>query len=147
VVAHIDDTSSSNTGNPMQPEQNPLCISKIPNPDSIVMLQEFGWSINCARVLPRCVNAFSANQCNGYQYWQGGTTFDTKTCLGTNSYCDNYVHNGGGNLLFCDGHVKWWATNNLHAGLFGMSPDDPLLPSNVGTYINGSSSTYYSSLF
>ena len=34
------------------------------------------------------------------------------------------THNGGGNLTYCDGHVKWLGENSETAGDFGLTPDD-----------------------
>ena len=35
----------------------------------------------------------------------------------------NHNHNGGGNLLFCDGHAKWRASTSVRSGEFGLLPD------------------------
>jgi prepilin-type N-terminal cleavage/methylation domain-containing protein/prepilin-type processing-associated H-X9-DG protein len=40
-------------------------------------------------------------------------------------YSDNYsnLHFAGGNLLFCDGHVKWRKQEQICAAEFGLTPD------------------------
>ena len=49
----------------------------------------------------------------------------------TNAYYDS-LHNGGANLLFCDGHAKWQKRSSMRFAQFGASPENnPGLPTNV----------------
>ena len=40
---------------------------------------------------------------------------------GTEGY--SFLHSGGGNLLFCDGHAKWRRSEQIRSGEFGLLPD------------------------
>ena len=49
----------------------------------------------------------------------------------TNAYYDS-LHNGGANLLFCDGHAKFQKRSAIRFAQFGCPPDlNPGLPTNV----------------
>ncbi|MBC7528046.1 MAG: DUF1559 domain-containing protein [Chthonomonadaceae bacterium] len=50
----------------------------------------------------------------------------------TNAYYDG-LHNGGANLLFCDGHAKWQKRSQIRFAQFGASVElNPGMPTNVG---------------
>jgi len=142
VVLHV------NTGVYGNVEQNTLAQSAIPNDSSIILLQEFNYTVNALLQRPRYNPSFPPN---GYQYWQGANVFGSATCTDITCLSDN--HFGGGNLLFCDGHAKWRNVNTLTAGDFGLTPSTDTFQdyqngnSNSGKYINGSSSTEYGSQF
>ena len=70
-------------------------IAVIPNPAEIVWAQENANYTNTAWVRPRIAIADAASP-SGYQF---------KDWFNLSSYSLN--HFDGGNLLFCDGHVKW----------------------------------------
>jgi len=58
------------------------------------------------------------------------------TGLYTN-FCHTYYnvpHNGGSNLLFCDGHAKWQKRDSIRFAQFGASPENnPGLPIKLGS--------------
>jgi len=73
----------------------------------IILLQEHKYRYKFATASPRD----GANDGN-YDYWhQLSGTEELKTSL----------HFDGGNLLYCDGHVKWRKGASLHAYDFGLS--------------------------
>ena len=46
----------------------------------------------------------------------------------------NFNHNGGSNLLFCDGHAKWQKRDSIRFAQFGASPENnPSLPVKFGS--------------
>ncbi len=136
VVLHIyDGTNNFNRG--LQEQQ-------IPNPSEIIYVQEFGFTTNSCIQRPRW-NPSTGSPANSYNYWHGTNSYSTATCNDTQ--CLSGLHNYGGNVIYCDAHVKFRPYASLHAGEFGLSPDDPFLETNVGTYRNPGTSGGYSALF
>jgi prepilin-type processing-associated H-X9-DG protein len=86
-------------------------IAAIPSPADIVFVQE--WYQRRSHLLARPhSNALGATL---YYHWHqngGGTTPEILSNM----------HFDGGNLLFCDGHVKWRKVSNMKSGDFGLVP-------------------------
>jgi prepilin-type processing-associated H-X9-DG protein/prepilin-type N-terminal cleavage/methylation domain-containing protein len=57
----------------------------------------------------------------GYLSWH-------KFADGTEHYMN--VHSGGGNFLFLDGHGEYRKLTEIRSGNFGLTPDEPLTPTN-----------------
>ena len=107
-----------------------LCVGRsvavIPDTSQIVFLHEF---MNCSDAFqfrPLSWKALNFGYANAYSYWH---YWD-----GTREEYDN-VHFQGGNILFCDGHVKWRGYESLRSSEFGLTPDDPWSNVNDGTNI------------
>lgn len=122
VVLHDD--ANTGTTNPHQPALN---IAVIPNAAEIIVVQEFAFATNSYLQRPRPNVVGSGYR---YDYWHGSNTYSTATCPNVTCIADE--HFGGGNLLFCDGHVKWRDVTTMHAGEFGLSPDDDFDDANIG---------------
>lgn len=122
--------------------QAPVQESKIPVPSNIVYLQEFYFTTNSCMQRPRMTWNGTVF---GYQYWHSSSPFDGVNCAP--SQCISDSHMGGGNLIFCDAHVKWQILTSMHAGEFGLTPDDPFSASNNGAGTNASSGTLYQTTF
>ncbi len=131
VVLHIDANVAG------QVNQAPIGVAKIPDPSDIILMQEFAFTTNAILQRPRYVNGPPA----GYNYWHSTPSFNTVPCP-NGGECLSDEHSAGGNLTFCDGHVKWQNFKTLHAGEFGLKPDDPYLASNSGATINAGGSLY-----
>lgn len=84
---------------------SPLSLAAIPNPSSIILVQEYKQRTSNASIRP----------CNfdgsGYKFVLGAGSSD--------------LHFDGGNLLFCDGHAKWRTKSSLTAREWGINSDDP----------------------
>lgn len=82
----------------------PRHIASIPEPASIIILQEYGTRTNTSYLRPTLVSGSSPPR---FQYWL---------------YAANYsnTHFDGGNLLFVDGHVKWKKHISICASDFGL---------------------------
>ncbi|MES2458946.1 MAG: DUF1559 domain-containing protein [Armatimonadota bacterium] len=56
----------------------------------------------------------------------------------------NALHMAGGNIVFCDGHVKWRKYSNFRSGDYGLVPDEPYAAQGQsdseanGTFVNKS---------
>jgi prepilin-type N-terminal cleavage/methylation domain-containing protein/prepilin-type processing-associated H-X9-DG protein len=88
-------------------------LSIIPNPTEIVYLDENRTRSHAAWLRPALMN--NKGQ---YSYWH----LDQGLPQGVEQYCN--IHNGGGNLVFVDGHVKYRSYKQLRSSDFGLTPDD-----------------------
>jgi len=92
----------------------------LPYPDSLVYLQEDRFRTNTAYLRPQPTTG-------GFTRWHDVDSG------GRERYSS--IHFEGGNLLFCDGHVKWRKGEALRSGDFGLSPGDQ-------TWSTASTATY-----
>jgi prepilin-type N-terminal cleavage/methylation domain-containing protein/prepilin-type processing-associated H-X9-DG protein len=86
-------------------------IASVPSPSDIVFVQE--WHERFRQLLAR--PHFNNTGPGSYYHWHqnnGGTTPEVIS----------NTHFDGGNLLFCDGHVKWRKVSNIKSGDFGLVP-------------------------
>ena len=100
-------------------------LAQIPAPSEIIYLQEsyYYGPFSIARPLFGYAGATK-----GYQYWHYGYP-NNGYCSGLSSGppdCEVYgaTHKDGGNLVFCDGHAKYWQYRRLRSGMFGLVPDE-----------------------
>lgn len=95
----------------------------VPNPASLIFLQELFESRNAAFLRPRLVSAAAGT----YQWWH--FTVATPNTLGL---FENYsvIHQNGGMLPFLDGHAEYRKAEKLRSGDFGFIPanDDWTVP-------------------
>ena len=95
----------------------------VPNPASLIFLQELYESRNTAFLRPRLVSAAAGT----YQWWH----FTQATPNTLNLY-ENYtvIHQTGGMLPFLDGHAEYRKADKLRSGDFGLTPanDDWTVP-------------------
>lgn len=95
----------------------------VPNPSSLIFLQELFESRNTAFLRPRLVSAAAGT----YQWWH--FTMATPNTL---NLLENYsvLHQKGGMLPFLDGHAEYRKAEKLRAGDFGLTPanDDWTVP-------------------
>jgi prepilin-type N-terminal cleavage/methylation domain-containing protein/prepilin-type processing-associated H-X9-DG protein len=86
-------------------------LSVAPNPSDIIFLEETDVHGDVASLRPEMSDETHA--------W-GWAWFGLEPHSTISEYCNN--HNGGGNLVFIDGHVKWRAWKSLRSGEFGLIP-------------------------
>jgi prepilin-type N-terminal cleavage/methylation domain-containing protein/prepilin-type processing-associated H-X9-DG protein len=87
-------------------------LSAAPNPADTIFLQEVDWHSNLASLRPAMNDETHAAK------W---AWFGPPESHGA-SFSNN--HNGGGNLVFIDGHVKFRLWKSLRSGEFGLIPTD-----------------------
>ena len=94
----------ANTSYMMNGIINSAPLAKIPEPADIIFLHEYAGYGRTAQVRPHKVNATSTE-------WHefNHTLYDRQ-------------HNEGANLLFCDGHAKWFKKTNIKYTMFGADP-------------------------
>ena len=87
----------------------------VPNPSSLIFLQELFECRNTAFLRPRLVSAAAGT----YQWWH--FTVATPNTL---NLLENYtvIHQVGGMLPFLDGHAEYRKADKLRAGDFGLTP-------------------------
>ena len=96
-------------------------IASIPEAAKLSWIQEWWFKTNAARCMPRFGTGAGASKYNIWHEYAAGTPR-----YGDGSAEDEGMSNrhfGGGNLLFCDGHVKWRKFRSLRSGEFGLTPD------------------------
>lgn len=84
-------------------------FSKIPDAAGIVWAQEMTYASNRAIARPRINSIY-------YDLWACYVDGSAASGLDTSNR-----HFGGGNLLFCDGHVKFRQASTLRASEFGLT--------------------------
>ena len=97
------------------PGGTPVRTAQVPNPASLIFLQELFESRNTAFLRPRLVSAAAGT----YQWWH--FTVATPNTL---NLLENYtvIHQLGGMLPFLDGHAEFRKAAALRAGDFGLTP-------------------------
>jgi prepilin-type processing-associated H-X9-DG protein len=90
----------------------PLAV--MPAPSDIVYLSENRTHSHAAWLRP----ALQDPKKLLYSYWH----FNHGLPANTEQY--NYIHVGGGNLVFVDGHVKYKSVQQFRSRDFGLVPDD-----------------------
>jgi prepilin-type processing-associated H-X9-DG protein/prepilin-type N-terminal cleavage/methylation domain-containing protein len=108
----VSDSSVQGNGVVMQRR-----LTDIPAPDRIVFLGEERIRVSRALLRPRLGSGDS------YNSWHGLDDV-------THEERYNNNHNGGGNLLFCDGHSTWRKLDTQRSGDFGLVPDQPWTKTN-----------------
>jgi prepilin-type N-terminal cleavage/methylation domain-containing protein/prepilin-type processing-associated H-X9-DG protein len=88
-------------------------LSAMPTPADIVYLDENRIRSHAAWLRPALMNKKEQ-----FSYWH----FDAGLPPKTEQYLN--VHNGGGNLVFVDGHVKYKSYKQLRSSDFGLTPDE-----------------------
>ena len=91
-------------GNP--PLYNSIRASAVTSRTGTAMFSELGWNYYLCCNRPLQIND------DEFMWW-----WDT-------SWSGTKQHNGGANLIFVDGHVKWVRFEAFHSGMLGLSPDD-----------------------
>ena len=89
-------------------------VSKIPAVSNTIYLWEGSQHQNTTILGPQ--TSLGVSSC----YWWHSTSITSVSAEASGT-----AHNGSGNNLFCDGHVKFLAVTQLRSGMFGMSPDQP----------------------
>jgi prepilin-type N-terminal cleavage/methylation domain-containing protein/prepilin-type processing-associated H-X9-DG protein len=89
--------------------QAPLKVAAIPNGSGIALLQENRWKFNGVLTRPHWDNV------SKYTYWHSYVHYGNGTYETTSNQ-----HFDGGNILFCDGHVKWRKYTSLTSADFGL---------------------------
>ncbi|MDQ3621937.1 MAG: hypothetical protein M3463_05530 [Verrucomicrobiota bacterium] len=84
----------------------------IPNSARTIMVQEIGIRLGHAICRP----TGGATEASTFTTWQNKKPDESA------KYCNN--HSGGGNALFCDGHVEYRQPSELRSGDFGLVPED-----------------------
>ncbi len=87
----------------------------IPSPSQIVVMQEGMYRMNMAGERP-AMDIWDCGYDTPYALWHNSAWSEQ----GRQEYSS--VHNGGGNLLYCDSHVEFRAGGSLHSGDFGLLP-------------------------
>ena len=87
----------------------PLAV--VPEPAGIIYLHELGVQERIAWLRPVCNGA----NCVAWCYYH-------------NKHWYSNNHQGGGNLIFADGHAKYRTLFSIHSGDFGLTPDRPQNP-------------------
>jgi len=93
-------------------------LAAIDEPAGVIYIQELNWRINNAQLRPAPV-------ANGKSY----TAWHYTSPIGE-GYSN--LHQGGGNFIFVDGHVKFKRHEALRSGDFGLVPDQPWSKTNEG---------------
>ena len=95
--------------------------SAIQSPANLIWAHEYGYRSSVAFIRPTAVGfGFATTPYNGqYISWIEITAIPALTDV----YKYDNVHNGGGNILFCDGHVKWQLQGRTTARQFGLNSD------------------------
>jgi prepilin-type N-terminal cleavage/methylation domain-containing protein/prepilin-type processing-associated H-X9-DG protein len=88
-------------------------LSVMPSPADVVYLDENRIRSHAAWLRPALMNKKEQ-----FSYWH----FDQGLPPKTEQYLN--VHNGGGNLVFVDGHVKFKSYKQLRSSDFGLTPDE-----------------------
>lgn len=96
-------------------------IATIPQPAQIIWIQEWWFRSNAARCMPRYGTGAGAAKYNIWHEYNAGTPRYGDGIAEDEGMTNR--HFGGGNLLFCDGHVKWTKAKSLRSGDFGLTPD------------------------
>ena len=86
-------------------------LADIKSPANVIWVQESSTRSKCARMFPR-----NNNNANAFDSWHSYSATAGRETISN-------VHNGGGNLLFCDGHAKWKAYTSIRSSDFGLMPD------------------------
>ena len=128
----------------------PLAV--IPAPTSIIFCQEdfYSWStsynrpnvISGAGVRPFKYRSWHLVDCRA-NYAETPRTATLPTC--GEEYSSR--HNGGGNLVFLDGHAKWKKVTDLRSGDYGLVPDEAYVADMTQAYCTtaGCGGTQYTS--
>ncbi len=85
----------------------PKKLSAVRRPTRIVMLQEYGYTYHYSFLRP----VFGGTGAGAWHYWW------------MSSLPGPRLHNGGQNLVYADGHVRWCREQDLTSGMFGLKPD------------------------
>jgi len=93
-------------------------LSAIQSPANLIWAHEFGFRSSTAFIRPT-----SADFVNYPTPYNGQYISWIENTGGGIDYKYDKVHNDGGNLLFCDGHVKWQSQNRTSARQFGLDSD------------------------
>ena len=105
------------------PGGSPVNLQVVPQPSSLIFLQELFESRNTAFLRPRLVSAAAGT----YQWWH--FTVATPNTL---NLLENYsvIHQLGGNLPFLDNHAEYRKAEKIRSGDFGFTPatDDWSVP-------------------
>lgn len=93
-------------------------LAAIQSPASLIWALEYGFRSNQAFIRPTASDfGYEAVPYNGnYVSW-------VEAPGGGVDYRYDKVHTDGGNLLFCDGHVKWQIQSQISARQFGLNSD------------------------
>ncbi len=94
----------------------PLAV--IDRPAEVIYIQELNWRIDNAQLRPAPVG--------------NGTTFTAWHYTSPIGEGYSNLHQGGGNFVFEDGHVKFKHHLALRSGDFGLVPDQPWSTTNEG---------------
>ena len=81
-----------------------VTLAKIKSVERVVMIQEDDTLSNAWKLRPLDSSG-------------DGTSF-------TNWWCGSTLHAGGQNLLFADGHVKWYKQDAQNSSMWGLTPKD-----------------------
>jgi prepilin-type processing-associated H-X9-DG protein len=99
-------------------------LTRVPNPAGIVYLQEYDRRRNAAYYRPLWYP-----DSNTFSYWH------TRDYGGVPGEGYSVIHEGGGNLVYVDGHAAWKDNKQIRSGDFGLLPaDDDNTAANGKTY-------------
>ena len=88
----------------------------VPNPSSLVFLQETLWDINVCALRPWRLTLTVDQSKSDYSYWHDNATY------GFELY--SVIHTKGGNLLFTDGHSEYRKAMLIRSKDFGLTPEE-----------------------
>ena len=98
-------------------------IASINNTAGLICLTESYTRYGAAIMRP----AFYNSPAGAFYYWHYWDSVQNLDQVSSN-------HFDGGNFLFADGHAKWRKLSTLHAGEFGLTPDDTYQPTTTQTH-------------
>lgn len=100
--------------------QAPRSVATISNTAEIIVCQEALDNSRALGTYPRhrlTGDSGSGAALKGWHEW------DVPPVVTESREYTSSIHFGGGNLLFCDGHVKWRKYTSVRSGEFGLAPD------------------------
>ena len=112
----------------------PRSLASIPAVSQTIVVHERNYAANGIFLYPRREEAGSPATASYpfFHHYSAGV-----------EYFDNN-HFDGGNLLFCDGHVKWRKYTELWSGDFGLTPNEKWSTTNAH---NSTGDTYFKAAF
>lgn len=115
-------------------------LVSIPQPTTVVFLQELDYHAGTCWQSP-----YASSTVGNYVYIQSATAQYVRwhqynfTAKNVEDFCGN--HQGGGNLLFVDGHIEYRKQFDMWSGDFGLTPNQKWAPGNGSTPTGGGAFT------
>lgn len=116
-------------------------LTAVPRPASIILLQE-AWSLShnlwnqpeltSADRIPSIIAGRAPGRFEEWHMWASSATDDSFWSPTPRENLSN-AHEGGGNLVFVDGHADFRKYRSLRSSDFGLTPDDPWRPVSIAS--------------